>query len=373
VKRGGNRAGRAVPEPWESALCRAGFVRDRSGAYRLGSGPSLHPAAPTWMWQRLSSSDLPASGPWSDALFGESAQPEGPFKLVRGSSPGSIRFAADLPLRLEEDCAVETMGIDPVSGAGTDGPDGGGAACPSIWAADLAREFSRSAGRGPAGPVCSGTAGPFPAGTVPGGCTGEGPPGTVPRIRVPPAVVLARRWGSAPGVGSRPVPVAAASVPPPSTIAAWLVARSWDAAVEGDGVGVAFQAGRRRFGKVRIAPAGRGVRLAMNLAEVRDWSAVSLDALAEVACRANEALRLVRLAWRDEGGRRTVSAQVHLGRLPVLSECLELSLDALRAASAFLAVEVEALESAQLADLVILGARACGRIPAPPSGSAGAR
>jgi hypothetical protein len=103
---------------------------------------------------------------------------------------------------------------------------------------------------------------------------------------------------------------------------------------------------------------GRGLAVELKLADTAGWAEPALSALRGFAREMNEHLRLVRLVRRGGDGPRPFVAEVELGRLHAGSGWLEFALDALRAAAAFCAEEVQALGSnAELANLVLLAAR----------------
>jgi hypothetical protein len=231
--------------------------------------------------------------------------PAGPVKVLSGSEAGSEVLAADFP------CFLDAIEVPPAGG--------------------------------------------------PAGLLDAGPDPVAPWAAA--IVESAREWAGAAGRAERE--------PPPldaQALVERLRALEWDASMN-DGIATVSLPASRSFHRARFLPdAGRGVLIEAELAAVDDagesWSA----AAGEVARAANEGLRLARVEVRRGAGRASISAQVHLGCLPLDGPWLPVALGAVETAVSLLGREVRALVDPAVAGLVVSSPRVISRTASASGG-----
>ena len=330
-----------------TALEASGFRRLPGGKFQLDTalGPRVKPVLAGSGWLRLTSSSLrlpgpPPRGSRGEEFLREELAPPGPFRLTPVGPPGIVRLVADLPLSLVE--AGEE------ADAGLEGSVAGAAPSLSrrgldVHAGDLAASLAAFADRRPE------SVDPAPAPAAAALAPDEARERFTERE-------LAR--SDAPGRKSENGAGGSNDLDTDSgRIVERLAGRGWVSAVTGGQTHVNLQ-GAGTFHQVwlRRDTAGRH-RLDLEVADLGGWPEPSFAATVAVARRAAERLRLARLVLRrspEPGGgeRRLLLAQVHLGSHSLESAWLDLGLQALQAAAAALAGELQALADPVLAKWV---------------------
>ena len=303
----------------EAALVAAGWRSTRRGFLWSAAGGHLRlrDEGPTTSWRRYVSSSLRPgnignignTGESWPLFVRESLSPAGPFKLLPGRDPATVRLAADVPFGsrrrpgggsptvalppsfLEDDTAIDRLRVETTQRNDIDG-----------WASDLGNALTTLLASG------------------------------------------GQRLAAADAGGAALSPV---------ELAASLERNGWNCVEKGQQLYVNFQ-DSLGFHQARLrATSEGGLCLDVELAETTGWGRSSVDAAAAIAAQANRRLRLARIVWRTDGERETVLAQVHLGRLVTPSHWLDLGLEALDDATTLLGRELPALADHQLAEWIL--------------------
>ncbi len=317
--------------------------RDRLFRMERRRGLSLRGAAPSTSWQRFASSSVAVRerrGAPVAPFMDEKLAPDGPFKLLPADvgdgvgterANGRVRLVADLPL------AVMTATTD-------------------HQAAALPGDFLARCGGDPR------------AQFVPHGDNPFTPWAENVRDAMLVLGLGAERSGSSKnGPAKKSAELAAAGATDRERAIEATRKRlellGWAPSRTDSELRVNFES-RHSFSQALLRFTERGLLIEVVLAHTRDWSRESLDAVAEMARRAGELLRLVRVVHRpaSEGG--VIVAQVALGRLSPDSPWSGVALECLQKAASELAPAVPLLGDSELARWILSSSTRCPVRPA---------